>query len=182
MTFMTYSFIHNDPNDEEDRLTPAKVFVSLSLFNVLRFPLMILPMLITMLVEVRWREERGGERGRRGEERGGEGRELVNLAGWKGMCSVNLAGGEMCSVNLAGVEMGSVNLAGVEMGSVNLAGGEMGSVNLAGGEMGSVNLAGGEMGSVNLAIRERSFKLVCLCFSGQCVSETNWVISERGRT
>ena len=51
VTFMTYSLVYR--NDEDHQLTPARVFVSLSLFNVLRFPLVLLPMLITMLIEVR---------------------------------------------------------------------------------------------------------------------------------
>ena len=52
-TFATYSFIHhNDPNPES-RLTAEKVFVALSLFNILRFPLSMLPRLISSLVEVR---------------------------------------------------------------------------------------------------------------------------------
>jgi hypothetical protein len=51
MTFVTYSLVYQ--NDDEHQLTPARVFVSLSLFNVLRFPLILLPMLITMLIEVR---------------------------------------------------------------------------------------------------------------------------------
>ena len=52
---MTYALIHLNSTDEAHKLTPAKVFVSLSLFNVLRFPLILLPMLITMLIEVRVR-------------------------------------------------------------------------------------------------------------------------------
>ena len=52
MTFMTYALSHLHSPDPEDRLTPSKVFVSLSLFNVLRFPLILLPMLVTMLLEV----------------------------------------------------------------------------------------------------------------------------------
>lgn len=53
VTFLTYTLINANSDNPEDRLTPAKVFVSLSLFNVLRFPLIIFPMLITMLIEVR---------------------------------------------------------------------------------------------------------------------------------
>ena len=49
---MTYALIHLNSEDEAHKLTPSKVFVSLSLFNVLRFPLVLLPMLITMLIEV----------------------------------------------------------------------------------------------------------------------------------
>lgn len=52
VTFMTYILIKRHSEEPEDQLTPAKVFVSLSLFNVLRLPLILLPMLVTMLVEV----------------------------------------------------------------------------------------------------------------------------------
>lgn len=45
-TFATYSLTgHN--------LTPAKAFVGISLFNILSFPLAMLPMLVMFLVEVR---------------------------------------------------------------------------------------------------------------------------------
>ena len=51
VTFGTYTLINlNDPNN---RLTPDKAFVALSLFNILRFPLSMLPMLISSLVQVR---------------------------------------------------------------------------------------------------------------------------------
>ena len=53
VTFATYALIHRDSEDTSYELTPAKVFVSLSLFNVLRLPLFSLPLLITMMVEVR---------------------------------------------------------------------------------------------------------------------------------
>lgn len=44
VTFITYTLMGND-------LTAQKAFVSLSLFNLLRFPLAMLPMMITALVE-----------------------------------------------------------------------------------------------------------------------------------
>ncbi|XP_055837482.1 multidrug resistance-associated protein 1-like [Episyrphus balteatus] len=46
VTFATYVLI-----DEKNVLDPSKAFVSLSLFNLLRFPLAMLPMLITNLVQ-----------------------------------------------------------------------------------------------------------------------------------
>ena len=49
MTFATYSLINlNNPNE---RLTADKAFVALSLFEVLRFPLAILPLLISNMVQ-----------------------------------------------------------------------------------------------------------------------------------
>ena len=49
-TFATYSLVNL--NDPDNRLTPDKAFVALSLFNILRFPLAMLPMLISNLVQV----------------------------------------------------------------------------------------------------------------------------------
>ena len=49
-TFATYALINRDNPDE--RLTADKVFVALSLFNIIRFPLSLLPMLITFVVQV----------------------------------------------------------------------------------------------------------------------------------
>ena len=49
-TFATYSLVNlNNPNE---RLTADKAFVAVSLFNILRFPLSMLPDLITMMVQV----------------------------------------------------------------------------------------------------------------------------------
>ena len=49
VTFATYSLINlNNPNE---RLTADKAFVALSLFEVLRFPLAILPLLISNMVQ-----------------------------------------------------------------------------------------------------------------------------------
>ena len=50
VTFATYAIVNL--NSEVNRLTAEKVFVALSLFNILRFPLTMLPMLISNLVEV----------------------------------------------------------------------------------------------------------------------------------
>lgn len=50
VTYMAFALINLHHPDNQ--LTPAKVFVSLSLFNILRFPLVMLPMLITMLIQV----------------------------------------------------------------------------------------------------------------------------------
>ena len=50
VTFATYALVNL--NSEENRLTADKVFVALSLFNILRFPLTMLPMLISSLVQV----------------------------------------------------------------------------------------------------------------------------------
>lgn len=47
-TFATYVLV-----DPENNLDATKAFVSLSLFNILRFPLSMLPMLITNLIQVR---------------------------------------------------------------------------------------------------------------------------------
>lgn len=47
VTFATYVLI-----DEDNVLDATKTFVSLSLFNILRFPLTMLPMLISNLVQV----------------------------------------------------------------------------------------------------------------------------------
>ena len=49
VTFATYSLVNlNNPNE---RLTADKAFVALSLFEVLRFPLLILPLLISNMVQ-----------------------------------------------------------------------------------------------------------------------------------
>ena len=48
-TFTVYVLVNlNDPNN---RLTSEKAFVALSLFNILRMPLAILPMVISSTVE-----------------------------------------------------------------------------------------------------------------------------------
>lgn len=43
-TFATFTLTGHD-------LTPSKAFVALSLFNILRFPLSMLPMLVSFMVE-----------------------------------------------------------------------------------------------------------------------------------
>ena len=48
-TFVTYSLVNL--NNPAERLTADKAFVALSLFNILRFPLAMLPMLISNLVQ-----------------------------------------------------------------------------------------------------------------------------------
>ena len=50
MTFGTFTLINI--NNPENQLTPDKAFVALSLFNILRFPLAMLPMLISNFVQV----------------------------------------------------------------------------------------------------------------------------------
>ena len=50
MTFATYSLAN--ANNSEERLTADKAFVALSLFNVLRFPLTMLPVVVTSLIQV----------------------------------------------------------------------------------------------------------------------------------
>lgn len=47
VTFGTYVLA-----DDENVLTPTKAFVALSLFNILRMPLMMLPMMITNMIQV----------------------------------------------------------------------------------------------------------------------------------
>ena len=48
-TFTTYILVNlNDPNE---RLTAEKAFVALSLFNILRFPVSMLPNVISNIVE-----------------------------------------------------------------------------------------------------------------------------------
>ena len=48
-TFTTYVLVNlNNPNE---RLTAEKAFVALSLFNILRFPLTMLPFVISNIVE-----------------------------------------------------------------------------------------------------------------------------------
>ena len=48
-TFTTYSLAYL--NNPEERLTADKAFVALSLFNILRFPLAMLPMLISNIIQ-----------------------------------------------------------------------------------------------------------------------------------
>ena len=52
-TFATYVLVNRNSSNPDDRLTADKAFVALSLFNILRFPLSMLPMLISFIVEVR---------------------------------------------------------------------------------------------------------------------------------
>ena len=49
VTFATYSLVNI--NNPEERLTADKAFVALALFDVLRFPLAILPILISNMVQ-----------------------------------------------------------------------------------------------------------------------------------
>ena len=49
VTFATYSLVNI--NNPEERLTADKAFVALALFDVLRFPLAILPILISNIVQ-----------------------------------------------------------------------------------------------------------------------------------
>lgn len=48
-TFATYALVNR--NNPDERLTADKAFVALSLFNILRFPLSMLPMLISNMVQ-----------------------------------------------------------------------------------------------------------------------------------
>ena len=50
MSFGTYSLIHKD--DPENQLTPERAFVALSLFNILRFPLGMLPRVVSNIIQV----------------------------------------------------------------------------------------------------------------------------------
>ena len=50
-TIGTYVQVHR--NDPDNRLTAERAFVTLSLFNILRFPVYMLPQIISSLVEVR---------------------------------------------------------------------------------------------------------------------------------
>ncbi len=50
VTFATYSLAN--ANNPDERLTADKAFVALSLFNVLRFPLTMLPVVVTNLIQV----------------------------------------------------------------------------------------------------------------------------------
>ena len=50
-TIGTYVQVHK--NDPDNRLTAERAFVTLSLFNILRFPVYMLPQIISSLVEVR---------------------------------------------------------------------------------------------------------------------------------
>ena len=52
-TFATYALVHRNSPNPDDRLTADKAFVALSLFNIIRFPISMLPMLISNLVQVR---------------------------------------------------------------------------------------------------------------------------------
>ena len=46
----TYAFANaNNPNE---RLTADKAFVAISLFNILKFPLVLLPMVFSLLIQV----------------------------------------------------------------------------------------------------------------------------------
>lgn len=47
VSFTTYLFL-----DEKNNLDPSKAFVSLALFNMIRLPLFMLPMVISSLVQV----------------------------------------------------------------------------------------------------------------------------------
>ena len=49
ITFLTYSLVNI--NDPEKQLTADRAFVALSLFDVLQFPLAILPQVISKLVQ-----------------------------------------------------------------------------------------------------------------------------------
>ena len=51
-SFATYAIATKDSTNPDDLLTADRAFVALSLFNILRFPLLMLPNLITMLVQV----------------------------------------------------------------------------------------------------------------------------------
>ena len=50
MTFGTYALAN--ANNPEQRLTADRAFVALSLFNILRFPLTMLPVVVTSLIQV----------------------------------------------------------------------------------------------------------------------------------
>jgi hypothetical protein len=50
-TFATYALVNRNNPDPNARLTADKAFVALSLFNILRFPLSMLPMLISSMVQ-----------------------------------------------------------------------------------------------------------------------------------
>ena len=49
-TFTTYALAYKD--DPDNQLTAQRAFVALSLFNILRFPLSMLPMLIPNFIQV----------------------------------------------------------------------------------------------------------------------------------
>ena len=51
VTFATYALAN--ANNPDERLTADRAFVALSLFNILRFPLTMLPMVVTALIQVR---------------------------------------------------------------------------------------------------------------------------------
>ena len=50
VTFGVYAWVNAD--NPEERLTAGKAFVAISLFNILRFPLIILPLVVSLLVQV----------------------------------------------------------------------------------------------------------------------------------
>lgn len=50
-TFATFVLVHRNSDRPEDQLTADKAFVALALFNILRYPLSMLPYLISLLVE-----------------------------------------------------------------------------------------------------------------------------------
>ncbi len=54
--FATYALVNKDSKDPADSLTADKVFVALSLFNILRYPLIMLPMLVNFLIQVKQSE------------------------------------------------------------------------------------------------------------------------------
>ncbi len=53
MAFATFGvYVLVNANNPNERLTASKAFVAISLFNILRFPLIILPMIVSLLVQV----------------------------------------------------------------------------------------------------------------------------------
>ncbi len=50
MTFATYALVNRDNPDE--RLTADKAFVAISLFNIIQFPLALLPMVFSVIIQV----------------------------------------------------------------------------------------------------------------------------------
>jgi len=59
VTFATYALIN--AGNPEERLTADKAFVAISLFNILQFPLVMLPTVFSLLIQVRG--QRVGTRG-----------------------------------------------------------------------------------------------------------------------
>ena len=51
MTFGTFVWVNANNPDPDGQLTSEKAFVALSLFNILRFPLTMLPTVITNIVQ-----------------------------------------------------------------------------------------------------------------------------------